>query len=93
MKDLSKDFDARMTLRRKMLKHLNITLSEDATLQNREDIRATMIGCSCCRTQEDCSLWLVWRRLGTPDGCIASDSFLRLQAVSEHEARQDRPVG
>lgn len=90
LKSMSREFDARMALRRKMLAHLEIDLSEAATLANQDDVRATMIGCSCCRANEECQLWLLWRRPGTPDPCVASDAFLRLQAASEEERRGRR---
>ena len=90
LKNMSREFDARMALRRKMLAHLEIDLSEAATLANQEDVRATMIGCSCCRAHEECQLWLLWRRAGTPDACVASDPLLRLQAVSEAERAMRR---
>ena len=86
LKGLSREFDDRMALRRRMLDHLGIDLSDETALAYREDLRATMVGCSCCREKDDCALWLVWRRPGTPDRCIASDAFLRLQAVSAVQA-------
>lgn len=93
LKGLSEDFDARMALRRKMLTHLDIHLSEAATVANRDDVRATLVGCSCCTSCNDCQLWLLWRRPSTPDACIAADAFLRLQAAAEAETRAHRRAG
>lgn len=93
LKGLSEEFDARMALRRRMIAHLDIRLSEAATIQNRDDVRATLVGCSCCTACDDCQLWLLWRRAGTPDACVAADAFLRLQAVAEAENRAHRRAG
>ena len=85
LKDVSRDYDERMALRRRMLAHLDIELSEEATLEHRVDLRATLVGCAHCRGKEECELWLKWCRPGVPDTCLAGDAFLRLKAVSEQE--------
>ena len=82
---VSREFDSRMALRRRMLKHLGVSLSEESTIKYREDIRATLIGCTNCQSQDVCEQWLNSGRAGVPVTCWATDAFMRLQAVSEAE--------
>jgi hypothetical protein len=76
-----------------MIAHLGIALTDETAHAYREDLRATMVGCSCCVEKQGCALWLMWRRPGTPESCLAADSFLRLQAVSGADQGEMRGFG
>lgn len=79
---MSEGFDRRMSARRHMLGHIGVSLSEEAALLAREDVRATLLACASCREPELCECWVAHRHEGLPVFCRARDSFLRLAALS-----------
>lgn len=79
---MSEGFDRRMAARRHMLDHIGVSLTEEATLLAREDVRATLLACATCRDPELCECWVAQRQDGLPVFCRARDSFLRLAALS-----------
>lgn len=78
---LREDFDRRMALRRRMLDHLGLRLSEDEAEALRPHVRATLTACATCGNPEICEFWMAKKRAGLPVFCRARDAFLQLEAA------------
>lgn len=83
---MSESFDRRIALRRRMLDHLGISLSEQATVDARSDVRATLLACASCGDARLCECWIAQQNAGIPLFCRGRESFLRLEIVAEDEA-------
>jgi len=81
--DVARDFGRRMALRRRMLGHMAISLTDSAALEHRADVRATLLGCGGCPSPDACARWVDDNCPGLPMFCGARDAFLRLEAASQ----------
>ena len=84
LQHISDDFHRRMTLRRRMLAHLDIEIPDDLVIALRPDIKSTLSACRSCGNPDVCEGWIDQSRPGAPAFCRARDAFLRLDsAVAE----------
>ena len=81
LQHLKDDFDRRMTLRRRMLSHLDIVVPDTMIVELRPEIRETLKACQSCGNPEICEGWIDQNRPGAPMFCRARECFLRLDAA------------
>lgn len=72
---IREDFDRRMAVRRRMLQHLEIDVSEDRAEDMRPALRATLLACASCPNPAICEYWVGHGRPGTPLFCSARPAF------------------
>lgn len=80
--NISEDFSRRMALRRKMMAHFGIHLTEDHAPHLKDDVRESVLACGACRCPELCEFWMAKGREGAPDGCRARYALMRLEALT-----------
>lgn len=85
LQSISTAFDRRMELRRRMLRHLDISPSQDAAPDLFDDLRKTLLACSCCPHPDICEHWLDKEMSGAPLFCEARAAFGRLDAERAEE--------
>jgi hypothetical protein len=76
---MSEDFSRRIVVRRQMMAHLGLSLTESQCLEHRAPLRDTLIACARCPKPEVCAAWVAQNRSGTPMFCRARETFLRLE--------------
>lgn len=87
LQHLSDDFDRRIAVRRHMIAHLGIVLTDDDVAGNQADVRTTLLCCARCSNPEICEGWIRQNRAGTPMFCGARDAFLRLALATERPGK------
>ena len=80
---LSEGFELRLSLRRRMLAHLDIEMSDREAARLYPDIRATLMACIACPNPQVCEGWLDQNRSGLPIFCQGREAFLRLESEAE----------
>ena len=83
---ISKAFDRRMGLRRRMLAHLGLAPTQAEAPEMYDDLRATLLACSGCAHPDICEYWLDKAHDGSPLFCEARLAFARLNAAQKETA-------
>ena len=84
---ISRDFTHRLEVRRRMMAHLGLHLSDPQAVAHRDDLRKSLISCAKCPNPDVCEGWVAQNRPGTPMFCHARESFLRLEHALDAEIR------